>query len=71
MCNSEQLEKFIGVESLMHDIFNIKKYNNLVRPIDKNNNLTNILAELKLLQIDLVKIHSITIIQLRIFKIFK
>ena len=45
----------------MHDIFNIKKYNNLVRPIDKNNNLTNILAELKLLQIDLVKIHSIII----------
>ena len=26
----------------MHDIFNIKKYNNLVRPIDKKNNFTAI-----------------------------
>jgi hypothetical protein len=51
---SKQMENFTGVEKLMHDIFTLRKYNTLVRPVDKKNNLTNILTELKLLQIDLV-----------------
>ena len=55
VCKSKEQEKLKGVESLMHDIFTVKKYNTLVRPIDKSNNLTNILTELKLLQIDLVR----------------
>jgi hypothetical protein len=42
------------MESLIHEIFTVNKYNNVVRPVDKTNNLTNILTELKLLQIDLV-----------------
>ena len=54
VCKSNQTENFKGIEKLMHDIFTIKKYNTLVRPVDKNNNLTNIRTELKLLQIDLV-----------------
>jgi len=55
VCKSKEQEKLKGVESLIHDIFTVKKYNTLVRPIDKSNNLTNILTELKLLQIDLVR----------------
>ena len=38
----------------MHQIFTVSKYNELVRPVDQENGLTNILTELKLLQIDLV-----------------
>ena len=48
------MENFTGVEKLIYDIFTKRKYNTLVRPVDKKNNLTNILTELKLLQIDLV-----------------
>ena len=51
---STQIEKKTGIESLIHEIFYIKKYNNIVRPVDKSNNLTNILTELKLLKIDMV-----------------
>lgn len=54
MNQSTQLEKKTGIESLIHEIFYIKKYNNIVRPVDKSNNLTNILTELKLLKIDIV-----------------
>ncbi len=43
-----------GVEDLIHKIFKVKNYNNLVRPVDKKNNLTNVVTELKILQIDLV-----------------
>ena len=57
VCKSKEQEKLKGVESLIHDIFTVKKYNTLVRPIDKSNNLTNILTELKLLKIDLVSIN--------------
>ena len=43
-----------GVEDLIHKIFKVKNYNNLVRPVDKKNNVTNVVTELKILQIDLV-----------------
>ncbi len=54
MVCSQESDKFKGMESLIHEIFTVNKYNNVVRPVDKTNNLTNILTELKLLQIDLV-----------------
>lgn len=38
----------------MHHIFTTKRYNDLVRPVDKEDGLTNIFTELKLLQIDIV-----------------
>lgn len=37
----------------MYEIFTIKKYNILVRPVD-DSGFTNVFTELKLLQIDLV-----------------
>ena len=46
--------QFFYLEMLMHQIFTVSKYNELVRPVDQENGLTNILTELKLLQIDLV-----------------
>ena len=45
-----------GLEKLVYEIFDINSYNRLVRPVDKKTGLTEILTELKLLQIDLVKI---------------
>lgn len=47
---------YSGVEGLFHKIFYLRKYNNLVRPFDKKTGLTNVVTELKLLQIDLVYI---------------
>jgi hypothetical protein len=38
----------------MYEIFTIKKYNKLVRPVDNSTGFTNVFTELKLLQIDLV-----------------
>ena len=38
----------------MHEIFEIKKYNILVRPVDNITGYTFVFTELKLLQIDLV-----------------
>ena len=45
-----------GLEKLVYEIFDINSYNRLVRPVDKKTGLTEILTELKLLQIDLVRI---------------
>jgi len=43
-----------GIEKLFNKIFFLNKYNNLVRPIEKESGLTNVVTELKLLQLDLV-----------------
>jgi hypothetical protein len=47
-------EALTGLERLFLQIFDKNNYNNLVRPVTKETELTNILTELKLLQIDLV-----------------
>ena len=47
-------ESKTGLEQLFFQIFDKNNYNNLVRPINKETELTNILTELKLLQIDIV-----------------
>jgi hypothetical protein len=43
----------VGLEKLIHDVFEINNYNNLVRPTQANTGLTLVETELKLLQISL------------------
>ena len=50
--NSKQT--YTGVEKLFDRIYQQNKYNKLVRPTARNATLTEVLTELKLLQIDLV-----------------
>lgn len=47
-------ENLTGLERLFHQIFDVSNYNDLVRPVNKETELTSIYTELKLLQIDLV-----------------
>lgn len=55
MIFSKDKRKLYGLEKLLFDLFTNNSYNKYVRPVDENQ-LTNIRTQLKLLQIDLVKI---------------
>ena len=52
----KQKRSLTGLEKLLHEIFIANKYNRYVRPVDELG-ITNIQTQLKLLQIDLVKIY--------------
>jgi hypothetical protein len=46
----------MGVEKLFHRVYEVGKYNKLVRPTVRNSSLTEVFTELKILQIDLVSL---------------
>jgi len=45
----------MGVEKLFHRVYEVGKYNKLVRPTVRNSSLTEVFTELKILQIDLAR----------------